>query len=823
MIKNKKFFIRIAVILVTAIFLLLFRPLSNTINSETENLFAGIRGEIQPDTNIVLIHITDEDLQRIGPWPIKRNYYALLVNELTKLGVKKIGLEIFLSSRFVTQTIYDNLLENEIEKSGKVVLSSVVGQITEKDGKFFTDSLSYPSPKLLNESFPTGHLNYIKDTEFKIPLIINNRGIGEKAFAFQLADEQTFDKSIMVNFVSSWKKFKSYSATEFSELAFSDSKKLTELRDKFVIIGVSDPQIAPAIETTFDEQLPGFALHAFALDNILDSRSINTKFYFLSGVIFILIILLFIFYQEFHSKKSYLTYVTLLIAIFTISFVLSAFLYIKLTSAFFISPFVVLIIFDAITKLAEKKVELEGIIGETEALRSLLSKKEKELSQLQKELNSAFAETPADKISDEESVQLIVKIKSLKSDIEKLRESEKDRTGAMIESQNHVENFHGIVYRSKVMTKIADLIEKAAPTDTTILIIGESGTGKELVARAIHSLSERKENNFVAVNCGALTESLLESELFGYVRGAFTGANTDKLGRFEIADNGTIFLDEIGETSENFQVKLLRVLQSGEIEKVGSTKQYHVNVRVVAATNKELDSLVKEKKFRKDLYYRLNVFQIVLPPLRERKEDIDIIANHFLKAEGELYFSKAVIQALNDYDWKGNVRELQSVIKRAAIFAKSDKRNMIQLSDLPGELVKEAKYNFEDLVLESLRSKKFSHSSITETAKELGNVNRTMIAENFRGIVFKILIENNFDIDKTVVQVAVSSEEEVKEKVHSKIQTLLANIEDDVKRINKTDFETVKKNFSSKYKNLPVKFHSYLDEVIKQKLTDLNK
>ncbi len=382
-----------------------------------------------------------------------------------------------------------------------------------------------------------------------------------------------------------------------------------------------------------------------------------------------------------------------------------------------------------------------------------------------------------------------------------------------------VENFYGIVYSSSSIAQVVELIKKAAPTDTTILVTGESGTGKELVAKAIHLLSKRKDKNFISVNCAALQDSLLESELFGHERGAFTGAVADRQGRFELADNGTIFLDEIGETSENFQAKMLRVLQSGEIEKVGSTKAYKVDVRVVAATNKNLSELVKKKKFREDLFYRLNVINIELPPLRERKEDINVLAKSFIESEAaDMQISIAALQALNDYNWKGNVRELESVIKRAVIFANSEKRNMIQLTDLPKEIVKEATYNFEDIVLESLRGKKFSHSSIIETAKELGNINRTMISENLRGVVLKSLVESEFNIEKAITLISGTEDIDTNERVRSKIQTFLGNIENDLRKTEINDFETFKKQFSSKYKNLPVKFHSYLDEVTKWKI-----
>jgi transcriptional regulator with PAS, ATPase and Fis domain len=202
------------------------------------------------------------------------------------------------------------------------------------------------------------------------------------------------------------------------------------------------------------------------------------------------------------------------------------------------------------------------------------------------------------------------------------------------------------------MKNVVDLIKKSAPTDATIMITGESGSGKELVAKAIHTMSKRKDNKFVAVNCAALTESLLESELFGHVKGAFTGAVIDKAGKFETANYGTIFLDEIGETTENFQVKLLRVLQSGEYDKVGSVNTAFTDVRVISATNKDLKQLIKEKKFREDLYYRLNVININISPLRERKEDIESIARYFCESEIKYNLSLAVLKSLNDYDWQ---------------------------------------------------------------------------------------------------------------------------------------------------------------------------
>ncbi len=223
---------------------------------------------------------------------------------------------------------------------------------------------------------------------------------------------------------------------------------------------------------------------------------------------------------------------------------------------------------------------------------------------------------------------------------------------------------------SPQMIEVYKMIARVAPTGTTVLIQGESGSGKELVARAIHANSERGRFPFVAVNCGALSESLLESELFGHVRGAFTGASYTKQGLFESANHGTVFLDEIGETSSNMQTRLLRVIEEREVQRVGSMEKHSVDIRVIAATNRPLQQLVTEGKFREDLYYRLNVVSIQVPPLRERLADLPLLFDYFLKRHSRrmaktLAVHAEVLEMLSGYGWPGNVRELENVIERA--------------------------------------------------------------------------------------------------------------------------------------------------------------
>ncbi|MBI5755585.1 MAG: sigma-54-dependent Fis family transcriptional regulator [Nitrospirae bacterium] len=318
-----------------------------------------------------------------------------------------------------------------------------------------------------------------------------------------------------------------------------------------------------------------------------------------------------------------------------------------------------------------------------------------------------------------------------------------------LEGRYSYENMIGV---SEGIKKVCTLIEKVAETDSTILILGESGTGKELVARTIHYNSLRRNKPLIPINCGAIPESLLESELFGHEKGAFTGASSTRIGRFELADGGTVFLDEIGEMSPTLQVKLLRVLQQREFERVGGVKSIKVDVRIIAATNINLEKAVEEGRFREDLYYRLNVIPIVIPPLRERIEDIPLLMEHFLnnfsrskkrKMEG---FSPESMNILLDYAWPGNIRELENLIERVVILKGE---GAITPQDLPDKVVNSVRGNssvflslpdsginlkdvieeFENnLILQALQKAQ----GVKNKAAQLLSLNRTTLVEKLK-------------------------------------------------------------------------------------------
>jgi two-component system response regulator PilR (NtrC family) len=297
-----------------------------------------------------------------------------------------------------------------------------------------------------------------------------------------------------------------------------------------------------------------------------------------------------------------------------------------------------------------------------------------------------YVEKPFDLDEMKAVVRKTLKHKRLVAENQDLKTENRDLR-AELQGQHQFERLIG---RSAKMKDVFQLIRRVASTGSTVMVSGESGTGKELIARAIHYNSGRDECPFVSINCGALPDELLESELFGHMKGSFTGATGNKKGLFEVADRGTIFLDEIGETSSAMQIKLLRVLQERRIRRVGGTEEIPVDVRVITATNQDLEQMVRDRSFREDLYYRINVIKIEMPPLREKTEDIPALAEHFLNKYREIVgkpipggIAKATMEYLEAYDWPGNVRQLENVIERAVALSVS---NEIEPDNLPPEV-----------------------------------------------------------------------------------------------------------------------------------------
>jgi DNA-binding NtrC family response regulator len=320
-----------------------------------------------------------------------------------------------------------------------------------------------------------------------------------------------------------------------------------------------------------------------------------------------------------------------------------------------------------------------------------------------------------------------------------------------VREQYRLEQLVGV---SEPMQQVLEFVQKVADSDSTVMIQGESGTGKELVARMLHFNSLRRDRPLVPMNCGAIPENLLESELFGHEKGAFTGATHARMGRFELAHGGTIFLDEIGELSLPLQVKLLRVLQEREFERVGGNRTIHVDVRIIAATNQDLEIMVEEKRFRQDLFYRLNVIPIVIPPLRERRTDIPLLIDHFLTRFNQSKHTEVIglddeaLRLLTEYDWPGNIRELENMMERLTVLKKQGilssedlpqkisrrsiipdlKEQFIRLSEDGIHLSREVEQYEKHLIMEALKKA----NGVTARAAQLLHLNRTTLVEKLK-------------------------------------------------------------------------------------------
>ena len=333
---------------------------------------------------------------------------------------------------------------------------------------------------------------------------------------------------------------------------------------------------------------------------------------------------------------------------------------------------------------------------------------------------------------------------------------------------------------SPVMQQVYKLAKKVAVSDSTVLILGETGTGKEVISTAIHQWSRRCDKPMIKVNCGAIPDNLLESELFGYEKGAFTGASSSKPGRFEIADGGTIFLDEIGDISPQLQVKLLRVLQERTFERLGGIKPVSVNVRIIAATNRDLKEAVKAGEFREDLYYRLNVVPIQLPPLRKRKEDIEDLVNVFLRSSAGISgcavksMSPEAMACLKNYNWPGNIRELENIIERCVVITEDD---IIGADSLPPEIISyapETENSSDDIDKESSQSVPLSHAdgtastppsaSAVSTSKTADSLS-SAIDDREREVIVRALKEHGGNKTKTALALGIS-----RRSLHRKIQ-----------------------------------------------------
>ncbi len=873
MVKNK--LIQILIGFVSTLFLIgiifLFPSLFGDLDKNILHSKFALRGEMKIDTSIVILYLDNDDIAALGGWPLKRNYYALLINVLNELESKVIGFGIALTETNQERPEYDDLIANVVQKNNNVVLSSYfksisnegpnltsrlpegVGYRLDQKNKLLSgEEISLPFDKLLTSAFSVGHENLTVDS--KVPLFITSGTGLMPAFSFEILrrfldaekSDVTIDNSraiiqtpvrrvaiplndnatVNINYPGGVNTLQAIPVVEFLQ-AYNLSKRggitdidVNKIKSKIVLVGVIAQGRSSFLSTPYSKQFPALGVHASIIHNALHNNFVTNLPKFFEYLIFLLIgtAASFLIFRKneliswfilggiilFYITSSYLCFL-----IFNLEVPITGFLFVAL-----FLPFGLLVYKHRIVKRTMYYLE-----SEKDAISKKLRQREERLLRLENELKEAELKQATDK-----TTILLEKINKYRNELKTLKEKASELHINREEGTEKVEpqNFEGIIYHPQgPMQPIIEFVKKIADNDAAVLILGESGTGKELIAKAIHKTSKRSNSPFIAVNCGALSETLLESELFGHEKGAFTGAVKEKPGRFELADGGTIFLDEIAETSEAFQVKLLRVLQEGEFERVGGIETQKVNVRVIAATNRELRSDNSAKKFRQDLYYRLSVFVVTLPPLRQRKSDIPILADYYINLEYRgMKISPNILEVFITYDWPGNIREMHSAIKRSVILAKSENRDIIRLSDLPHEMKNLELENIDivDRIIESLRDKKFSRSSISETAKELGGFNRGTVAEYFRGVCFQNFVENNFNTEVTISAISESNDIEVQKKVANKLNEYITNALELVEKNKDTEANIIRSK--PKFKNLPQKYHIYLEKIIERYTND---
>jgi len=828
----------VAVLFFMAFACLSFHPVADFIISMDSDLLHKLRGDRKASDDVMLVYIDSQDVSQLG-WPITRDYYGYAIHVLKQAGAKVIAPDVLFVTQSTRYPEFDEDLGHFAEIAGNVIVPFAFAHLEDTISDdaathFLGDDPHFPFQPLQQHVRGMGFNNLADETVARHGLLtavwndslIPSFGL-ECARQFLLGDSSTLRRRgkhleleknavkisipvdqlqrIRLNHFGSLAGVKSTSLVDLLQ-TFQASPDSLDLYGKLVFIGVTAPGTAPIKVTPLNAALPAVLLQLTIAENIISEnflRPLSPVSASLLTTVFAAVIAFFYGYSR--KRLAIISSVVFLYLIASaLIFKLSA-IVLPLSLPFItgLTAFGVMLGFEYHARSREEAQRQNHYANE-------MSRKSKQLAAAQMELEKTRAQLrDIQQRSNKSAKTSEIEIDKKEKEIERLRQELLDLSvaGKKDVKSDHQLFPHIVRASDSPMADVLKMVEKVAPVDIPVLISGETGTGKEVISRAIHDSGPRQRHAFIAVNCGALSETLLESDLFGHEKGAFTGAANRRLGRFELADKGTLFLDEITETSANFQAKLLRVLQEGTFERLGGEKTIQVNVRVIAASSKNIFHQVQMGNFREDLYYRLNGFAIDIPPLRERREDIPQLAQHFLNFYNyeNLLFSEAALKAMKNHTWPGNVRELENTVRRAALLAQSDGRDLIREIDLP-ELLRHANpdlnfKSFDKQVLESLRALHFSHASITQTAKALGNKDRGTIADYLRGICYEVLAKSKFDIKSAAREIAQSRDARVIERVETKINNYVSSIKTSTR--------------SALLKGLPKKYHDFLNQVIR--------
>jgi transcriptional regulator with GAF, ATPase, and Fis domain/CHASE2 domain-containing sensor protein len=831
----------IAALLVSVCFTLVQSRMDFLCNTDLDFLL-HLRGTRQLSSNILLVAIDESDIKTLGGWPITRDYYGYLIHILTEKRAKVIGLDVLLNTSNRQYPENDRMLAEFIQTSKRVVLPNIL-ETVRTSGPLITID---PLPEFAQGSVGVGFSNLGDESTIRrVPLLLESKDSLHTSFGLTMAQvwlnarirregrtvvlaaadrheiRVPIDKQgrMLINPAGGISSIRSMRLTSlFHEYeTVPDSLDFT---NKLVLIAATAPSLPVLKSTPLCSQLPASLIHITVTENILNKKWL--RYPPLSSVCFWILIWMGVAYPlsrvlRFRNWIFWILVGTVAAVVLSLCLLLLAYEVMPLFLSIFLFLGTALIL-----RRLKNRRQREKDVQWTAAIEAQILVKEKALAEAEHKLA-------------EIEKQLATEIEEKKELSEKGRKLAEEKENAVLELEKQVLDlkssvgteseplsirFKEIVHAPKSpMNEVLAMAEKAASDDIPVLIQGETGTGKELIARVIHQASPRQHKPFIAVNCGALSESLLESELFGHEKGAFTGAHNQRRGRFELAKGGTLFLDEIAETTPAFQARLLRVLQEGVFERVGGERTLTADVRIIAAHNKDMAQEVRDKRFREDLYFRLKGFPINLPALRKRPEDIPLLVGFFLQKYSrglKIRVSDSTLLKLRSYRWPGNVRELENAIRRAILLSRSDGRKMIQLKDLPEEIQKTAEgiepvlyHPIETQILETLRAFQFSHSAIGETARALGNRDRGTVTEYFRGLCFQFLAQQHGDFRKAASELAGSKESEVVARVESKIRDYVKNV-----RVSLAEKPFLDYTQPSCFKGLPQKFHPFLQRLI---------
>jgi transcriptional regulator with GAF, ATPase, and Fis domain/CHASE2 domain-containing sensor protein len=829
-------------------------PLENVLIDQCFKL----RGPRAMPENLVTVAIGAQDIQALGGWPLTRDYYAYILHFLASRGARTIGFDLLWDQPHPRYPEHDATLGTLLATFHNVCLPMVFSDfepaMTSSPARgalpqsvFIGDRPLFPLPAFHQHSAGIGFSNFARTPlPRQMPLLAVFDDSVQLSLGAELArlflggtkepdirpralvlfdssgtaHETTLDDHgrMRLNHFGDWHDLNSVTFLELLRMSQNNPDSLA-WSGKLVLVAVTDPTLTTIKATPFAEALPAGVLHLTVAENIIRQNYLREA---RSGWQVIIVFLLVGAMAGLAQKKNLgftlaagsgvvLAYTALAVGLFArMNFVLPLFYPLLAGLAMLLG-----IVYTHQRRHSGWEAVQRGILQEQMALKQAqLEEIEIKLAVAQKESAQHAAFSEKERQFVEEQKQKILALEKQLRDLQVYEQAGPDPF-----SQDFAEI---VCAPGGAMGEVLATVKKLADHDLPVLICGETGTGKELIAHAIHHTGTRRHQPFLAINCSALPESLLESELFGHEKGSFTGAHAQRRGRFDLANGGTLFLDEITETSPALQARLLRVLQDGTFERVGGEQTIKADVRFIAACNRDLQKEIEQGRFRADLFYRLNGFQIVLPPLRERSEDIPSLVHHFLHKHGHhkvVNVSSAAMAALQNHDWPGNVRELENAVRRAAVLAQSEGRSLIQIEDLPKEVREEKQLAphrdlyraLPEQILEMLRAVKFTRNAISQTARALGNRDRGTITEYFRGMCFEQLVRAEFDLEAAARGLAGTAEEEVVSRVRIKIEEYLKNVHAASALV--ADQEEAQAKIEQCCKGLPRRYHAFVQQI----------